>query len=156
MNEHDDPELAERLARIKAKIDTHLSPDGETPTANAAKYEIYAAVHEGLSGIAVPLTPSADDGEQGRIKVGVSLFDAAMILTDEDKPLAQEMVAKWHRLRAPLKPDPIGKCPNHGQRRLYAPKALSDWVEKVEGRDVCSESQLRQGLLKRARKPRND
>jgi hypothetical protein len=86
--------------------------------------------------------------------LGVSLLDAALILTHEDKQLAQQTVRRWHRLREPPKPPTIGNCPEHKQRKLYAPSALSDWVEKVEGTALCSEHQLRQRLRRKARQPR--
>jgi hypothetical protein len=87
---------------------------------------------------------------------GVSLLDAALILTDEDRQLAPQMVQRWQKLRSPKRPPPIGNCPQHSQRQLFVPAALCDWIETIEGKRTCAEHQLRQRLAKKARPPRQE
>ncbi len=88
--------------------------------------------------------------------VGVSLLDAALILNDGDDELAKEKKAAWHRTRKPKKPESIGKCPNHGSVKLYAPSAICDYVEKIEGKSLCKTYSLRKALLGKARPPQGE
>jgi len=87
---------------------------------------------------------------------GVSLLDAALILTDEDQELAPQTVKRWHKVRRHRRPPPIGNCPQHSQRQLFVPSALCDWVEKIEGKGICAEHKLRQRLARKARPPRQE
>jgi hypothetical protein len=86
--------------------------------------------------------------------VGASLLDAALILTDEDRQLAGEKKSAWQKLRTPKLPGCIGNCPNHAQVKLFAPSALADFVEEVEGKQLCAKCKLRQRLATQAREPR--
>ena len=90
---------------------------------------------------------------ENRLK-GVSLLDAALILTDEDHKLAREKKTSWQKLRTPKLPDAIGICPNHRQVKLFAPSAIAEFVENVEGKSLCTQSKLRQRLNAKAREPR--
>jgi len=85
---------------------------------------------------------------------GVSLLDAALILTEEDRPLAMEKKTAWQKLRTPKVPRSIGNCPNHKQVKLFAPSALNIFVEEVEGKSLCTQYRLRQRLVAKAREPR--
>ena len=62
------------------------------------------------------LTPA--DASPGR---GVSLLDAALILTEEDRGSSMELKNKWRKLRTPKLPVSIGSCPRHKQVKLFAP-----------------------------------
>lgn len=86
---------------------------------------------------------------------GVSLLDAALILTEEDSQLSRGKRDAWQRLRTPKLPECIGNCPNHAQVKLYAPSALSEFVEAAEGKPLCTERKLRQRLNAKARTPRH-
>ena len=92
--------------------------------------------------------------EDDSVPKGVSLLDAAMILNDADEMLALQKKKAWQRMHAPPLPNSIGNCPEHRQRKLYAPSALADFVEKVEGKRLCTKHKLRQRLTEKARKPR--
>jgi hypothetical protein len=96
-----------------------------------------------------------EEGERAEQR-GVSMFDAAMILSEGDPQAARESVARWQRLRSPKPPPEIGKCPRHKQRKLYAPAALCDFIEKVEGERICQENRLRQRLREKARAARQE
>jgi hypothetical protein len=85
---------------------------------------------------------------------GVSLLDAALIITEEDAELSRQKKNQWLRLRTPQLPSSIGKCPNHRQVKLYAPSAIADFIEKVEDKKMCSQYKLRQRLIAKAREPR--
>lgn len=87
-------------------------------------------------------------------KKGVSLQDAALILVSEDSILAKELVKRLQNLRSPKLPDDIGFDPQHSQRKLYEPAALSDFLEKTESKSLCDERDLRKGLKQKARYPK--
>ena len=87
---------------------------------------------------------------------GVSLLDAALILTEEDRPLAREKKTAWQKLRTPKLPASIGNCPNHSQVKLFAPSAIADFVEEVEGKSLCTQYKLRERLRAKAREPRQE
>jgi len=96
--------------------------------------------------------PGADDGTAH----GVSLLDAALILTDEDKKLAPKKVQAWQRIRKPACPPSIGKSPEHKQKNLYEPSALCDYLEQVEDATVWKPRRLRERLKAKARRPRGE
>jgi hypothetical protein len=105
-----------------------------------------------------PAAPASNsDGPQteGTAK-GVSMLDAALILTEEDRELSKEKKNAWLKLRTPKLPASIGKCPNHRQVKLFAPSAISDFVEAVEGKPLCAQYKLRQRLIDKARTPRSE
>lgn len=100
-------------------------------------------------------TASNGDGAQADSTAkGVSLLDAALILTQEDHELSRQTRNRWQKLRTPKLPRSIGKCPNHRQVKLFAPSAISDFVEAVEGKPLCTQCKLRQRLIGKARAPR--
>ncbi len=85
---------------------------------------------------------------------GVSLLDAALVLTEEDRALSIEKKKAWQKLRTPQLPCSVGYCPNHRQVKLFAPSALADFLEKVESEPLCRQHKLRQRLAAKAREPR--
>ena len=87
---------------------------------------------------------------------GVSLLDAALILTEEDRSLSIQKKKSWQKLRTPNLPASIGNCPNHKQVKLFVPSAIADFVEKVEGKTLCTQYKLRQRLNAKAREPRQE
>jgi len=87
--------------------------------------------------------------------MGVSLLDAALILNDGDKGLAIEKKTAWQKSRDPKVPESIGNCPKHKQAKLYAPSAICDFLEKVEGESICKKYRLRKALLEKSRPPRD-
>jgi hypothetical protein len=87
---------------------------------------------------------------------GVSLLDAALILTEEDRPLARQKKSAWQKLRTPTLPASIGNCPSHKQVKLFAPSAIANFVEEVEGKSLCTQYKLRQRLNAKAREPRQE
>lgn len=99
---------------------------------------------------------TADDANTVLSGKGVSLLDAALILTEEDRPLAREKKSAWQKIRTPRLPASIGNCPNHKQVKLFAPSAMADFVEKVEGKPFCTQYKLRQRLNAKARAPRQE
>jgi hypothetical protein len=101
----------------------------------------------------VQATPTEEE-KAGR---GVSMFDAAMILTDEDTELARQVVDRWQTSRKKTKtpkPAAIGYDPEHSQMKLFAPLALAKWIEEIEGKYTCDEHRLRERLARKAREPR--
>jgi hypothetical protein len=86
---------------------------------------------------------------------GVSLLDAALIINYGDLGLARQKRTAWYKLRKLKLPASIGNCPKHSQVKLFAPSALADFVEKVEGKPLCAECKLLQGLRAIAREPRH-
>jgi hypothetical protein len=95
-----------------------------------------------------------ENGEMGSTVKGVSLLDAGLILTEEDLQLAREKKTAWQKLRTPKLPASVGNCPNHRQVKLFAPFAIADFVEKVEGKTLCDKHKLRKRLAAKAREPR--
>jgi len=90
---------------------------------------------------------------RGRTR-GVSLRDAAMIMTDQDHQLATEAKNRWQKAPGYKSLRPIGTCPHHKQVKLFQLSAVWDLVEEIEGVKICRQHQLRQRLGRRARKPR--
>ena len=88
------------------------------------------------------------------IVIGVSLLDAALTLNDGDEDLAREKKSSWQKLRDPKMPESIGNCPNHRQVKLFAPSAICDFIEKVEGKPLCQKYGIRKALLEKSRPPR--
>jgi hypothetical protein len=84
------------------------------------------------------------------------MLDAALILNDEDPKLALDQVDRWQKKRSPRRPPHIGFDPDHAQRKLYAPPALADWIEKIEPVLVVAKHDLRQRLMRKARQPRQN
>lgn len=115
------------------------------------KYEVFAVDDkQQTEPIPLPTTPKSPVGIRG-----VSLLDAASILNDGDTKLARETVARWQKSRrkAIVKPPSIGFSTEHSQRKLFAPSALTDWVEDFEGEGRCREHNLRERLIRMAIPP---
>lgn len=96
---------------------------------------------------------SADD----RVR-GVSLLDAAMILSGDDEKAAKKAKKRWQNdLEYQIvKGKEIGHCPNHRQTKLYEPSGILEMVEKIEGKDVCRNHDLSKRLAEMARAPREE
>jgi hypothetical protein len=97
------------------------------------------------------LATSEPRGEHISGPKGVSLRDAALIMTEGDGELAKEVKRRWENQREPKLPNAIGIDPRHKQRKLFKPSALSEWVESVEGVAVCAQHGLRKRLVDIAR-----
>lgn len=113
----------------------------------------YSKLRRALASVAVSDSLEADD-QYGPVNAGVSMLDAALILCEDDRPLAREKRAAWQKLRDPIPPASVGRCPNHKQVKLFAPSALCDFIEKIEDPKDCREHKLRQRLVKKTRRPR--
>ncbi len=88
--------------------------------------------------------------------LGVSLLDAALVLNDGDECLARKKKKAWHNERTHNPPPEIGRCPDHAQVKLYAPSAICDWLEKIEGASLCDKHSLRKAMARVARLPQGD
>jgi hypothetical protein len=90
------------------------------------------------------------------LKKGVSLRDAAHILTDEDSKLVSKMIKRWRNSTFPKLSGSIGIDPDHHQRNLYEPSVLSDFLEETDGKSACDEHKLRSRLIGKARLPKGE
>jgi hypothetical protein len=140
----------ESLEGVLAKARQHAAKADYTamPFDRRWAEELHAAV------AALSMNDRGEQPEANGQPKGVSLLDAALILTEEDRPLAREKKSAWQKIRTPKLPASIGNCPNHKQVKLFAPSAIADFVEAVEGKTLCTQYKLRQRLNAKAREPR--
>ncbi len=99
----------------------------------------------------VTLSDAAVNGN-GRPK-GVSLRDAALLLSDNESTAATDAAKRWRNFRDPKLPDPIGNDCRKSQAYLYQLDALADFIEIVE--TTAAANLCRQKLRKMCRSPRN-
>lgn len=85
---------------------------------------------------------------------GVTMLDAALIMTEEDYKLAGKVVDRWQKGSAATALESIGFSPEHKQKKLFKPTVLADFVEGEEGEETCVEHDLRNRLMGKARPPR--
>ena len=64
---------------------------------------------------------------------GCSLLDAALYLNDFNETVARATVRRWRNSRSPKVPSPIGRDPDHRQRRLYQLPEMLKFIETAEG-----------------------
>ncbi len=95
-----------------------------------------------------------DMPETGLLHLLLKHTSAALTLNDGDEDLAREKKSSWQKLRDPKMPESIGNCPNHRQVKLFAPSAICDFIEKVEGKPLCQKYGIRKALLEKSRPPR--
>lgn len=84
---------------------------------------------------------------------GVSLMDAALLLTDGDAQAASATVKRWQDSRSPKLPIGIGKCPHHAQRNLYEVGELLKVLSVLEGEQKAAS--IRTSLRQKKRSVRS-
>lgn len=84
-------------------------------------------------GLRVLVIPDADPANGDPPVKGVSLRDAAMFLNEFNETVARATVRRWRNSRSPKVPSPIGRDPDHHQRRLYPLPEILKFIENAEG-----------------------
>jgi hypothetical protein len=77
------------------------------------------------------LTTISPNLQEIGVRRGVSLFDAAMILNDNDRQVARKTKKRWQNSRTYELPKPIGKDSQQSQLDLYEPSALAVFLAKI-------------------------
>lgn len=65
--------------------------------------------------------------------VGVTLLNAALILTDGNHSAARETVKAWRNSRNPKLPLPVGAVATDSRKHLFDPTELAQFIRLVEG-----------------------
>lgn len=71
--------------------------------------------------------------EQAKPCRGVTLINAAAILTDGDLAAARKVVKGWHNSRNPKLPSPVGTLATDSRENIYDPVELAQFIRVVEG-----------------------
>jgi hypothetical protein len=85
---------------------------------------------------------------------GVSEMDAALILRDGDKELAQLVKARWQKDHKD-RPKAIGHDPKHSQVKLYTLDSMTEYVARVDKLTREQASALKGKLASKLRSPEN-
>gem|GEM_PF-6971742 len=85
---------------------------------------------------------------------GISLRDAALLVTDGDEKAAKITIRRWHNSRSPELPPSIGFDLLHKQKKLYPPSAILKFAQIVEGFSDVDFSGHLAALNAKARCPR--
>ena len=84
---------------------------------------------------------------------GVTMMDAARLLSDGFEKPAKETKERWLRQSKHPRPSPIGCDPKHLQKPMFRPSELVRFIEAVEGTSPAHSSELLEKLLRISREP---
>lgn len=121
---------------------------GETGTADKTSPELTATE------TAPPAASQSNTKPVDESAKGVSLQDAALILSERESSAARLVVKRWRESRDPKLPKSIGVDLNHRQRQLFKLEQLLKFIGQTEGESAASQCRSAlKSLLRAARRP---
>ena len=103
---------------------------------------------------AEPTNPTNDEQHEPGSDNGVTLFDLAFLI-EEDDAVAKQTVKQWIDNKR-IKAKPIGKCPLDARRQLYRLSEILSDVAEFLSLTVREKAKYRQVLTTKLRTPRID